>query len=94
VSEQGVRIDPARVAAIQNLPLPTSKKVTQAFMGKINFIHRFFPDFAKIVKPIHSLLCKDSSFDWNNERKSTFALINNAIDSAPMLGKPTFNKYF
>jgi hypothetical protein len=47
-----------------NLPAPTSKKKVQAFMGIINFVHRFVPDFVVMVKPIHNLLKQDRSFSW------------------------------
>jgi hypothetical protein len=50
------------IAAILNLPAPTSKKEVQAFMGIINFIRRFVPDFSLMVKPIHNLLKQDISF--------------------------------
>jgi len=56
VSEAGISIDPERVKAISFVPAPTSKKSIQAFMGKINFVRRFIPNFAYIVKPIHHLL--------------------------------------
>jgi hypothetical protein len=42
----GISIDPERIVAILNLPAPTSKKEVQAFMGIINFVPRFVPDFA------------------------------------------------
>ena len=38
VSKEGVNIDPARVEAIQTIPLPRSKKDIQRFLGKINFL--------------------------------------------------------
>lgn len=56
VSEVGINIDPERVKTISFVPAPTSKKSIQSFMGKINFIRRFIPNFAYIVKPIHNLL--------------------------------------
>jgi hypothetical protein len=46
VSDVGISIDPERVKSIQILPPPSSKKGIQAFMGKINFVCRFIPDFA------------------------------------------------
>jgi hypothetical protein len=42
---------------------PASKKAIQAFMGKINFVRRFVPNFAQIIKPIHTLLRKDVAFE-------------------------------
>ena len=62
VSYSGISIDPERIVAILNLPTPTSEKEVQDFMGVINFVHRFVPDFGVMVKPIHNLLKQDRSF--------------------------------
>jgi hypothetical protein len=62
VSDLGISIDLERIVAILNLPAPTSKKEAQDFMGIINFVHRFVPEFTVMVKPIHILIKKDRSF--------------------------------
>jgi hypothetical protein len=59
VFDSGISIDPERVIAIQNLQAPSSKKKIQSFMGKINFVRIFIPDFSRMVKPIHNILKKD-----------------------------------
>src|SRR6202034_1058169 len=50
VSATRVQIDPKKVKAIQTLYVPRSKKDIQSFLGKINFVRRFIPNFAKLVK--------------------------------------------
>lgn len=72
VSDSGINIDPDRVVAIQNLQAPSSKKEIQSFMGKINLIRRFIPDFARMVKPIHNMLKQDRSFSWNDTIEKDF----------------------
>jgi hypothetical protein len=62
VSDSGISIDPERITVILNLPTPTSKKEVQAFMGIINFVRRFVPDFVFMVKPIHNIMKQDRSF--------------------------------
>ena len=52
VSKKGSSIDPERIKGIEQIPLPHNKKGMQAFMGTINFVRRFVPDFAQIVKPL------------------------------------------
>ena len=59
VSAIGIRIDPERVKAIQTLSVPRSKKDIQSFLGKINFVRRFIPNFAELVKHITSMLKKN-----------------------------------
>jgi hypothetical protein len=51
----------------------------------INFVYRFVPDFAVMLKPIHNLLKKDRSFSWTDDIKNAFVRIKKAISSAPVL---------
>ena len=51
VSKKGISIDSERIKAIEQIPLPHNKKGMQSFMGTINFVRRFVPDFTKMVKP-------------------------------------------
>jgi hypothetical protein len=62
VFDSGISIDPERIVAILNLLAPTSKKEVQAFMGIINFVCRFAPDFVVMVKPIHNIIKQNRSF--------------------------------
>jgi hypothetical protein len=77
-----------------NLPALTSKKEVQAFMGINNFVCRFVPDFALMVKPIHDLLKKDRSFSWTDDVEKYFIRIKKEISYAPILAKPNFEKDF
>ena len=69
VSEEGVKIDPARVEEIQSIPLPRSNKDIQRFLGKINFLRRFVPNYAEIIKKITDMLKKDAEVKWDKEAR-------------------------
>jgi len=45
VSKKGIKIDPERVKAIQKIEIPINKKFIQSFIGKINFLRIFIPNF-------------------------------------------------
>jgi hypothetical protein len=94
VSDSGISIDPKIITAILNLPAPTSKKEFQDFMGIINFVYRFVPDFSVMVKPIHNILKQDHSFSWTGDIENDFLRIKKEISSTPVLAKPDFEKYF
>jgi hypothetical protein len=66
ITKEGVKIEPKRVEAIRKVPLPMTKKLLQSFLGQTNFVHRFIPNYAKIMKPIYKLLKKDAKFEWND----------------------------
>ena len=50
ISKEGVVIDPKHVSTIKTLSLPRNKKEIKDFLGKINFLRRFIPNYAEIVK--------------------------------------------
>ena len=50
VSTDGIRIDPKRVKSILKISLPRSKKDVQSFIGKINFLHWFIPNFPETIE--------------------------------------------
>ena len=43
---QGMRPDPAKVQALQDLPAPQNPKQLQSFLGLINYLQPFLPSFA------------------------------------------------
>jgi hypothetical protein len=94
VYDSRISIDPERIVAILNIPAPTSRKEVQAFMGIVNFVRRFVPDFVAMVKPIHNILKQDCSFSWTDDVKNYFVRIKKAIISTPILAKPDFEKEF
>ena len=52
VGKYGVRINPERVEAIDNIQKPKSVKCIKSFFGKINFLRRFVTNFVEISRPI------------------------------------------
>ena len=40
---QGMRLDPAKVQALQDLPAPQNPMQLQSFLGLINYLQPFFP---------------------------------------------------
>jgi hypothetical protein len=94
ISKDGVKLDPERVEAIGKVPLPILKKSLQSFLGQTNFVHRFIPNYAEIVKPIYKLLKKDVKFEWNDESKRAFQDIKTTISEALVLISPDYSKDF
>ena len=65
ISKEHIKIDPNIVSAIIKIDIPRSKKEIQSFLGKVNFLRRFIPNFAEIVKPMTNMLKKDTEIRWN-----------------------------
>jgi hypothetical protein len=79
VSPEGIKIDLERVKAIQLIDILRNKKSIHSFIGKINFLRRFIPNFAEIVKYIIDMLKKDEKIKWIPKARESFERIKQAI---------------
>lgn len=66
ISEDGIKIDPNRVDAIQKIKIPRTKKEIQSFIGNINFLRRFISNFVDILKYITNMLRKENEIKWTS----------------------------
>ena len=72
VSSKGLEVDKAKVEVIQDLALPKSIRELRSFLGHVGFYRHFIQDFAKVSKPLTSLLCKETDFIIEEEGKHAF----------------------
>nr|VZI16937.1 unnamed protein product [Spirometra erinaceieuropaei] len=56
IDSNGIRPPPSKVAAIRDVPPPTSKRQLQRFLGMVNFYRGFLPNCADTILPLTSLL--------------------------------------
>lgn len=97
VDRFGLRVDPAKVAAITAFPTPKTKKEVRRFLGMASWYRRFIQSFATIAAPLNALTStKEGSpkFAWNNEAEDSFNRLKTAISSAPVLTCPDYSMPF
>ena len=94
VSKKGISIDPERIKAIEQIPLPHNKKGMQSFTGTINFVRRFVLDFAQIVKPLQQMVKQSVQLKWTDVENNAFSKIKTYVAHAPSLKSPNFEKDF
>ena len=94
VSSKGLEVDKAKVEVIQDLALPTSIRELRSFLGHVGFYRRFIQDFAKVSKPLTSLLCKEKDFIIEEEGKHAFIQLKQALVEAPILQSPNWDLPF
>jgi hypothetical protein len=85
ISDQGIKVDPAKVTAVQKWAAPINVKELQRFLGFANYYRRFIQDYAKICAPLTSLLRKDAEFRWGPEQDQAMQQIKTSLTSAPVL---------
>ena len=94
VSGKGLEVDKVKIEVIQNLPLPSTIKDLRSFLGHVGFYLRFIQDFAKVSKPLTTLLCKDKDFIIDEEGKCAFTMLKQALIEAPILQSPNWDLPF
>ena len=66
IDANSIRSMETKLQAITEFPKPQSMKQLRVFLGLVNFYHRFIPNCAHIVHPLHTLL-KANELTWNEE---------------------------
>ena len=87
-------MDKAKVEIIQDLALPTSIRELRSFLGHVGFYRRFIQDFAKVSKPMTSLLCKEKDFIIEEEGKHAFMQLKQSLVEAPIIQSPNLGLTF
>ena len=93
ISEQGVAMDPAKVQAVLDWPVPRSARAVRGFLGLAGYYRRFVLNYGAIAAPLTALLKKDG-FSWSEEAAAAFTALKAAVTSAPVLALPDFTRPF
>ena len=88
LSKDGLSVDPKKVAAINNLPPPTSVKTVQKFLGAVNYFRSYIPKFAEIATPLYDLTQKGVQFVWSRDCQKAFQKIKACLTKSPVLCIP------
>ena len=88
VSSQGIEIDPDKIKAIQEMPVPKSETEIRSFLGHLQYISRFISRMSSICEPIFKLLKKNQPTEWNEQCQQAFEKIKQYLMNPPVLRPP------
>lgn len=75
----------AKVEVIQDAPAPKNVSQLRAFLGMLNYYHRFLPDIATVLEPLHKLLRQETTWCWKTEQQRAFEAAKKLLQSAELL---------
>ncbi|XP_039127074.1 uncharacterized mitochondrial protein AtMg00860-like [Dioscorea cayenensis subsp. rotundata] len=93
ISGAGVKVDPDKILAVQQWPLPTTVRGLRGFLGLTGYYRRFVPNYASLASPLTDLLRK-TAFVWTMEATMAFDALKTALTTTPVLQLPRFDQQF
>jgi hypothetical protein len=85
IGEDGVKPDPNKIDAIENMKPPKDVTQLQTILGMVNYLSRFSPRLAALTAPLRDLCKKDNEFIWGPEHDQAFTNVKTEITSVPNL---------
>jgi len=85
IAQGELRMDPAKIAAVSEWPVPTNRKELQRFLGFANFYRRFIRSYSRLAAPLTTLTSTATKFHWSSEAESAFRVLKRHFTSAPIL---------
>ncbi|KAJ8365224.1 hypothetical protein SKAU_G00140550 [Synaphobranchus kaupii] len=85
LTNQGVKPDPAKTAAIRLISPPEDKHSLQRFLGMTNYLAKFIPGYSEATAPLRKLLRQDVDWCWLEHHTAAFTKLKELIASPPVL---------
>jgi len=95
ISKEGLKMDPEKVQAIWDWPIPRNIFEVRIFDGLASFYRKFIRGFSHICAPILETIKETNQpFKWIEAVDKTFKLLKRKIIEKPILALPDFGKVF
>lgn len=88
VDSEGIRPNPKKVQAIEQIPQPQNRKELQSFLGVVNYYRQCVPRLAIICEPLYALTKKSVAYLWTEVHEAAFRKIKEILCSGQVLIYP------
>ena len=85
LSKEGLKPDPEKIRALQQMQPPPNTKELKSFLGFIQYLAKFTPNMASESAPPRELLEKEVAWHWDQEQKTSFQKLKQMVSSTPVL---------
>ena len=85
IDREGLWKSNDKIEAVINTPRPHDTTSLRAYLGVLNYYHRFLPDLSTAVKPLNELLEKKRKFVWSDDCEKSFERSKRLLTSEPVL---------
>jgi len=85
ISDEGVAVDPSKVQAVKDWPVPKSAAEIRSFLGLAGYYRSFVQDFSRIAESLTKLTQKGVKYVWIAECAAIFEELKNRLNTTPVL---------
>ncbi|GJY00837.1 putative reverse transcriptase domain-containing protein [Tanacetum coccineum] len=93
INREGVHVDPAKIEAVKNWPVPKSPTEVRQFIGLAGYYRRFIEGFSLIAKPLTKLTQKNKRFEWGADEDEAFQKLKQDLCTALILALPGLHDF-
>lgn len=100
VTREGIKPNEKKIEVIKDWPVPKNLRQLRGFLGLMGYYRRFIKNFAKIAKPLTSILRgikgpkTQAPVVLDDNQKSCFETLKNILTSDDVLTYPNFSRPF
>ncbi|QRW23071.1 Retrotransposable element Tf2 protein [Rhizoctonia solani] len=85
ISPAGFSMDQKKIEAVTSWPQPRTVKQVQAFLGFVNYLCQFIPNFSSVACPLHNLTKKENPWSWGNPKEAAFQELKSLVTKSLVL---------
>ncbi|KAJ8369268.1 hypothetical protein SKAU_G00092960 [Synaphobranchus kaupii] len=85
ISAGGVRPDPDKTRAVQEMDQPSNVSELRSFLCMVNQLGKFIPNLAEKDKALRDLLSKKNQWFWRPDQQKAFTSLKHELSSTPVL---------
>jgi RNase H-like domain found in reverse transcriptase/Reverse transcriptase (RNA-dependent DNA polymerase) len=85
LTDQGVKADGLKIAAITQMPAPTDSLGVQRFLGMVTYLNKYMPHLSSVTAPLREFTKKNAEFKWATREKGSFQHLKQLLTTSPVL---------
>jgi hypothetical protein len=94
VGVDGIQVDPSKIVAIHDWPVPKTVSDVRSFLGLANYFRKFVQGFSNLARPLALLTRNDRLWSWDTAEQASFDGLKRALVSTPVLRMPDMDQEF
>lgn len=85
INKNGLCKPQKKIEAVINAPSPQNVNQLRSWLGFVNYYHKFLPDLATELQPLHELLKQDTPWHWDKKQELAFTKVKSMVASDTVL---------